>query len=148
MVTAKGKIEIHRPYCEQGKPSDPEAVKGSSDPFPGATFYVKSQMNNDKRKETVLKFTTDDRGNYEFKIKKGTYIVIHEDKTLPFEAYVKKQGTSTDKFLRYIGDEEALKIYQRLDFSIDLQENKEFNYKYKTRCFTGTNHLLKYTGPK
>jgi hypothetical protein len=147
-VTVKGKIEIHRPYCGQGKPSDPEAAKGSSEPFPLATFYVKAQMNNDKKKETVTKFKTDENGNYEFRIRKGTYVVIHEDKTLPFEEYVKKQGTSTDKFLQYIGDDEARKLYQRLDFSLDLQENKEFNYKYKTRCFSGTMHLLRYTGPK
>ena len=147
MVTVKGKIEIHRPYCGKGTPSEAEA-NGSSEPFPMATFYVKSQMNNDKKQETVTTFKTDAHGNYEFRIKKGTYVVIHEDKTLPFGEYVKKQGTATDKFLQYIGDDEARKIYQRLDFSLDLQENKEFNYKYKTRCFTGTNHLLRYTGPK
>ncbi len=147
-VTVSGKIEIHRPYCEQGKPSDAEAAKGSSEPFPLATFYVKSQMNNDTKQETVVKFTTDAEGHYSFKIKKGTYVVIHEDKTLPFDEYVKKQGTSTDKFLQYIGDDEARKIYQRLDFSLDLQSDKTFDYKYKTRCFAGTKHLLIYTGPK
>lgn len=146
IVVVKGKIEIHKPYCG-GKFPTKEESKGFLEPYSNATFYVKKKMNNDPKLETVLTFKTDENGNYEFKIKKGSYIVIHEDKTLSFEDYVKKYNQKTNQFLEYIGDIPAKEVYQQADFSIDIQESKEFNYAYKTRCFVGLNPIMEYIGP-
>lgn len=146
-VVVNGKIEIHKPYCGGAKPT-PEMAQGTKEPYGNATFYVKTQMNNDKKTQTVLKFKTDKEGNYKFKIKKGTYIVIHEDKVLSFEQYKEKYGKSSDQYLEYIGDQNAKEQYEHLDFSIDIQSKKEYYYAFKTRCFSGLNPLLRYIGPK
>ncbi|MFN5417470.1 MAG: hypothetical protein ACK5B9_10465 [Flavobacteriia bacterium] len=142
-----GKIEIHKPYCGGAKPT-PEIAKGEFEPYANATFYVKTQMNNDKKLETVLKFKTDSKGNYKFKIKKGTYVVVHEDKMLSFEQYKEKYSKPVDQLLEYVGDKEAKEHYERLDFSIDVQGKKDFSYTYQTKCFCGMNPLMKYIGPK
>ncbi len=145
-VVVKGIIEIHKPYCGGAKPTE-EMSKGTKEAYSNATFYVKSAMNNDSKKETVLTFTTDEKGNYSIKLKKGSYFVIHEDKVLSFEKYVEKNKQTNNKFLEYIGDKDAKKEYEHVDFLLNIQENKEFNYAYKTKCFSGLNMLLKYVGP-
>lgn len=144
--TVSGKIQIHKPYCNEAKPTE-EQAKGTDEPYANATFYVKNVMNNDKKLETVLQFKTDSEGNYSFKIKKGKYMVIHEDKTLSLEEYIAKYNKTTDKFLTYIGDKEAKATFEHVDFSLDIEADKAFNYAYKTRCFSGLNPLLRYSGP-
>jgi hypothetical protein len=145
-INVKGKIEIHKPYCGGAKP-DEEMLKGVYEPYSNSVFYLKKVMNNDKNLETVLTFTTDENGFFEFKTEKGYYVVIQEDKTLIFEKYVEKYGKSTNKFFQYIGDELARKEYERFDFEMEVSQKKEFNQVYKTRCFVGLNPLLRYDGP-
>lgn len=142
-----GKIEINKPYCGGAKPSE-EMAKGTTEAYKNATFYVKTQMNNDKKLETVLKFTTDSKGNFKFKIKKGTYIVVHEDKLLTLEQFKAKYNKPTDQFQEYIGDKDAKNSFEKLDFTLDVQAKKEFSYVYKAKCFVGLNPLLRYIGPK
>jgi hypothetical protein len=145
-ITVKGKIEIHKPYCGGAKP-DEEMLKGVYEPYSNSVFYLKKSMNNDKNLETILTFSTDENGFFEFIIEKGYYVVIHEDKTFSFERYVEKYDKSTNKYFEYIGDELARKEYESFDFEMDISENKEYNQVYKTRCFVGLNPLVRYNGP-
>jgi hypothetical protein len=145
-ITVKGKIDIHKPLCGGMKPNE-EMSNGFFEPYSNATFYVKTKMNNDKNLETILTFNTDESGFYEFNIKQGVYVVIHEDKTLSLEKYIEKYSQTTTPFLEYIGDDLAKEAYEKHDFSLTVTERKEFNHTYKSQCFVGLNPLLKYNGP-
>lgn len=145
-LTIRGKIEVHKPYCGGAKPT-PEMEKGFLEAYANAKFYVKTSMNNEKNKETILTFTTTESGTYNIKLKKGTYLIIPEDKTMSFEDYKNKYSQPSDKFLQYIGDEAARKIYETADFTLTVEKEGEHNFIHKTKCFAGMNPLVKYVGP-
>jgi hypothetical protein len=142
-----GKIEVHKPYCGGARPN-PDQLKGYFEAYPNTTFYIKKSMNNDPKLETVAQFTTDENGAFSIEIPAGNYIGIHADKVLSFDDYVEKLGKTTDKFFEYIGEKDAKFQHQHIDFILDVQADKTFNYAYKSKCFTGLNPLIKYTGPK
>lgn len=77
-----GKVQIHQPYCGGAKPS-PEVAKGTYSPYKSATFLIKTSMSNDE-KNIVAKITTDEKGEFKANLKPGSYVVIHQDKTLSF----------------------------------------------------------------
>lgn len=143
----KGKIEIHKPYCGGAKPNE-EQLKGYFEPYSNSTFIIKKQMNNDKELETISSFSTNENGEFELKIPKGKYIVIHEDKVLSFDQYIQKLSKTTDKFLKYIGDKDAKMQFESIDFFLEVEGDKTFQYAFKSRCFSGINPLLRYDGPK
>lgn len=146
LVEITGKVEIHTPYCGGAKPT-PEVEKGTLSPYANQLFYVKTVMNNDKGKLTVTTFKTDENGLFSFKVKKGNYVILHEDKVLTFDAYKGKFSTTTERFLKYVGDEAAKQIYESADFALEANESKLMNFKYQSRCFSLMNPLLKYVGP-
>lgn len=138
-----GKVSIHQPYCGGAKPT-PEVSKGTYSPYKNATFFIKTKMSNDD-KNVVSKITTDDKGEFKTKLNPGTYIVIHEDKALSFEEYVKKYNTpSTNQ--AYIGEKDAKTQYEAPDMELVVEENKAIEITYHAKCFVGINRLLKYTG--
>ncbi|MBI2257293.1 MAG: hypothetical protein HYU67_00155 [Flavobacteriia bacterium] len=141
-----GQIFIHKPYCGGAKPT-PEISAGFDRPFSNSKFFIKSEMNNDPKKNTLTKIKTDEEGRFEVNLPNGKYFLIHENKTLDFEKfkefYTKKGITNTE----YIGDKDAKIVYSQADFEIQISENEIIKIIYREKCFVGLNPLLKYIGP-
>lgn len=142
----EGFIQIHKPYCGGAKPT-PEMSKGTFEPYANATFYLKSSMNNSKREQTVAIIRTDEKGKFRSKIPVGNYLLIHSDKVLSFNEFLKKHNKPQTN-LEYIGEEEAKKNYLRADHEVQVTEAGIQTITYQSKCFTGLNPCLKYTGPK
>lgn len=141
-------IQIHKPYCGGAKPTD-VIGKGTTEPYANETFYLKSAMSNSKRDFTIKVLKTDDQGQVKFKAAPGKYVLIHIDKTMSFENYLKKFNTPDEaKFLTYVGDEAAKAQFSKADFEITLEAGKAISISYQSACFSGLNPCLKYTGPK
>ena len=140
-----GTVKVHKPYCGGARPS-PEMEKGTYMPFKNTSFIVKTSMANDPKTNTVATFITDENGEFKINLKPGKYVVIHEDKALPFDKYVLKYNKPTT-YMQYVGDKEAKNIYEMYDCQFIVEENKAVEVILKSKCFVGTNFCLKYTGP-
>jgi hypothetical protein len=140
-----GKIVIHKPYCGGAKPTY-EASLGTTVPYANAMFYVKTVMNNDIKKATVAKIITDASGEFKVKLKPGTYILIHEYKTLSLSEFTNKYNKPVH-FQEFVGEKEAKMEFERPDAEFTLNENNSIEITYNSKCFVGLNPLLKYTGP-
>jgi hypothetical protein len=141
--THSGVVIIHQPYCGGARPT-PEIAKGTTSPYKNATFLIKTKMSNDD-KHLVEKIKTDEIGAFKTNLKSGNYIVIHEDKTLSFEDYVKKYNTPSNN-QSYVGDKDAKIQYEAPDIELVVVENQKIELIYNAVCFIGINRLLKYTG--
>jgi hypothetical protein len=140
-----GKIVIHKPYCGGAKPTY-EASLGSTSPYANAMFYIKTSMNNDKKSATIAKIITDENGSFKVKLKAGSYVLIHEYKTLSLSEFTAKYNKPVN-FQEFVGEKEAKMEYEKADVEFVVSENNFLEIIYKSKCFVGLNPLLKYTGP-
>lgn len=142
-VTVTGIVYTHRPYCGGASPP-PHLAKGTS--TPRANFELHLVKKGDTLRKSLLCFKTDENGNFEIKIDKGSYWIFSNNKMVSFDEFYKNNSqpvsNSVNMFLSCYKD-----WYNAPDFILDAKENSFVEITFYSSCFTGTNPCLQYTGP-
>jgi hypothetical protein len=145
-VAVKGTIQTHQPYCGGAKPTE-EMMKGTTTLSANQTFYLKPGISHVKKEPVFMTFKTDENGQFNISVPMGDYVVLSQDKIDSYEAYLKKYKV-TSTYVEYLGDECSKRNYEAADFILRVQSDTTVVYTYKSRCQTGTNPCLRYTGPQ
>jgi hypothetical protein len=137
----EGKIILHKPYCGGARPNATIA-KGFDIPFKNQTFYV---LKDSLKRKIIIKFTTDKNGNFNLRLRKGTYFIFYSSKMKDFDTfyqeYSKKANTKASAKSCF------KKWYNSPDYVLQVQKNDKIKIILQARCFVGLNPCLTYTGP-
>jgi hypothetical protein len=145
-LEVKGTIQTHQPYCGGAKPSE-EMMKGTTTFSANQTFYLKPGLSHVKETPVFMSFQTDENGQFEIKIPAGDYVVLSQDKIDSFETYLKKYKV-TSTYVEYLGEDCSKRNYDAADFILRVKSDTTVVYTYKSKCHTGTNPCVRYTGPQ
>ena len=143
-ITITGEVKIHYPYCGGAAPT-PEMAKGTDSPMKNAKFYIVKM--EDISKKSILSFTTDEAGKFLFKIEKGNYFILSEDKVLSFDEFYNKKSVKESQFMKNRGIQCYKKWYNTPDYKLDTEKNTNIKIIFKSNCDVGMNPCLNYNGP-
>lgn len=141
----KGKIINHHPYCGGAYPSEEMAKGYNSYPTNFKMFVCEK---DDSTKKILLKFTSNETGDFEFSLPKGKYNFYEIDKALSFKKFVAKSEIKENSNYKNTGIKCLKKWYKTADFTIDLYSDTTVNIIFYHRCFVkGNNPCIQYLGP-
>ncbi len=140
-----GTVQIHKRYCGGAAPS-PEQQRGYFKAMPAAEFFIQKGEANAPGQPTVGQFTTDEEGHFEVQLAPGTYSVLQADKALSLEKFKAKKAAQGANY-ENASDQCFQDWYNKADFVLVVNRDTTVELNYRSRCFTGTNPCLMYTGP-
>ena len=134
------------PYCGGAAPSE-EMMRQSTTPkaYPNKKFYVRKGNVNSTLMDTILSFTSDLDGNFNFKLAPGIYSIIQSSqlKELDWKNYKSNQYT--------VVDEKCLQAWWAKPYYLLEVKDKDIsdlNFIFRHRCFVpGDIPCINYIGP-
>ena len=140
-------VEVYHPYCGGAKPT-PEVARGVKTPFKGEKVAV-YRMNDDLKSSRFNKWIQlDSTGNWNGKLKMGSYNIFRADKMLSVEEIEKKYRKPDNEMYAFVGLEILTAWKATPDFTVEVKENSEVKIELTEKCFVGLNPCMKYIGPK
>jgi len=144
-VKVKGTIEVEQPVCGEA------AVKAGNQkgkaPIANATYYIKDGGTNDPAVIANKQFITDENGAFTIHLKPGTYAVLHPDKMMSYADFKLKHFPQSNYF-KERDDDCFRRWYTSPDFLLMVENDTTVTFLVKSRCYTGGNPCVDYTGPK
>ncbi|MFY7669274.1 MAG: hypothetical protein ACOVQG_11040 [Crocinitomicaceae bacterium] len=140
-------MEVYKPYCGGAKPT-PEIAKGIRTPFSNekVAFF---KMSNDLKSFDFEKWIQlDSLGNWNGKLKQGTYIVFRSDKMLTIEEIEKKFRKPDSELYAFVGIKQLETWKATADFTFEVKDETNVSITLSEKCFVGLNPCMEYIGPK
>ena len=140
-------MEVYKPYCGGAKPT-PEIAKGIRTPFSNekVAFF---KMSNDLKSFDFEKWIQlDSLGNWNGKLKQGTYIVFRSDKMLTIEEIEKKFRKPDTEMYAFVGIKQLESWKATADFTFEVKDETNVSITLSEKCFVGLNPCMEYIGPK
>ena len=144
-VKVRGAIAVETPVCSEAALKAGEG-KGSQ-PIANLTYYIKNGESNDPAVIANKLFTTDENGEFSISLEPGTYAVLHADKLMSYPDF-KLKHLPQSTYFKARDNECYQRWYNSPDFLITVQNDTTMQLLVKSRCYTGGNPCLEYTGPK
>ena len=138
---------VYKPYCGGAKPT-PEIAKGIRTPFSNekVAFF---KMSNDLKSFDFEKWIQlDSLGNWNGKLKQGTYIVFRSDKMLTIEEIEKKFRKPDTEMYAFVGIKQLESWKATADFTFEVKDETNVSITLSEKCFVGLNPCMEYIGPK
>lgn len=145
LYEVSGKLLITSEYCGGARPTEEmEAEFARPKPYQGKTLYVRKGRDNDPRKKTVLKVTSNENGEFNFWLAPGKYILIQEEQ-------VNCLDTAMFKGEYLSADPACLKAWWQKPLAIlEVRKNKieGLEFFFHRACFVSTDiPCVRYNGP-
>ena len=140
-------MEVYKPYCGGAKPT-PEIAKGIRTPFSNEKVAVFKMSDDLKSFEMEKWIQLDSLGNWNGKLKQGTYIVFRSDKMLTIEEIEKKFRKPDSELYAFVGIKQLETWKATADFSFEVKDETNVSITLSEKCFVGLNPCMEYIGPK
>jgi len=137
-------FQSHRPYCGGAAPTK-EQENGFTEPIANQVFYL-YKGERPQSVTNMVKVTTNDQGKFSIDLEEGTYSIIHGDKALQLNEFIKKKKIDGSHY-EYSDDSCFEKWRTTPDFTINLAQAADETVVISESCFTGNNPCMQYTGP-
>ena len=144
-VKVKGTIAVEQPVC--GEMPVKSGQHKSQGPVASVTYYIKEGATNDPAVIARQQFTTDENGAFAVTLRPGTYAVLHADKLMSYADFKLKHFPRTNYF-REKDDDCFARWYSSPDFLLTVSSDTTVTWLVKSRCYTGGNPCVEYTGSK
>ena len=145
LTSCKGTLDlsahVHVPYCGGAKPT-PEMEKGRLDPMD--TVFVTKSL---RKKQKTIQVPLDINGCAHIKLRKGNYSLFHKHKLLTIKEFNKLYRPENNKWYTYKGDSCLYKYLSNPDAVFEVSKQKIIKVVVKSRCYTGINPCIDYSGP-
>jgi hypothetical protein len=129
-----------------GAPPPRGGFPNQFNPLGEQIFYIKSGTTIDHNWQEAIKLSTDENGLDTLQLNAGSYILVHEDKLLSFDAFREKKRNKSTYFEESSTDCFTL-WHNTPDFIFNVSADTNLVITLKQKCFVGSNPCLKYTGP-
>ena len=139
-------IQTHTPYCGGAYPT-PEMAKGSYTPQSGQRYVLLKGSTYSSSSTIIQTIQLDGQGAVNMALPAGDYSLVHPDKQLTFNAFLKKYQPANANEKNSQGKECYEKWYTSPDFTFHVSSDTTLQFTQRSSCFTGTNPCLIYTGP-
>lgn len=139
-------IQTHTPYCGGAYPT-PEMAKGSYTPQSGQRYVLLKGSTYSSSSTIIQTIQLDGQGGVNMALPIGDYLLVHPDKQLTFNAFLKKYEPANANVKNSLGKECYEKWYASPDFTFHVSSDTTLQFTQRSSCFTGTNPCLIYTGP-
>lgn len=139
-------IQTHTPYCGGAYPT-PDLVNGSYTPQSGQRYVLLNGTAYSSSSSIIQTIQLDDQGAVNLSLPVGDYLLVHPDKQLTFDAFLKKYQPENANSTNSQGKECYEKWYATPDFTFRVASDTTLQFTQRSSCFTGTNPCLIYTGP-
>jgi hypothetical protein len=140
-------MEVYKPYCGGAKPT-PEIAKGIRTPFSNEKVAFFKMSNNLKSFDFEKWIQLDSLGNWNGKLKQGTYIVFRSDKMLTIEEIEKKFRKPDTEMYAFVGIKQLESWKATADFTFEVKDETNVSITLSEKCFVGLNPCMEYIGPK
>ena len=140
-------MEVYKPYCGGAKPT-PEIAKGIRTPFSNEKVAVFKMSNDLKSFDFEKWIQLDSLGNWNGKLKQGTYIVFRSDKMLTIEEIEKKFRKPDSELYAFVGIKQLETWKATADFNFEVKDKTNVTITLSEKCFVGLNPCMEYIGPK
>jgi hypothetical protein len=87
-------------------------------------------------------------GNWNGKLKQGTYIVFRSDKMLTIEEIEKKFRKPDSELYAFVGIKQLETWKATADFNFEVKDKTNVTITLSEKCFVGLNPCMEYIGPK
>ena len=132
---------VHIPYCGGAKPTH-EMERGRLDPMD--TVFVTKSL---RKKQKTIQVPLDINGCAQIKLRKGNYSLFHKHKLLSVKEFNKLYRPENNKWYTYKGDSCLYKYMSNPDAVFGVSKQKKIKVIVKSRCYTGINPCIDYSGP-
>ena len=139
-------VQTHTPYCGGAYPT-PEMAKGSYGPQSNQKYLLIKGSSYSSNADVYQSIQLDGQGAAQLSLPVGDYLLVHPDKKLSYDAFLKKHQPSHPNEKNSRGDACFEKWYNSPDFIFHVASDTTFSFTQSASCFTGTNPCLIYTGP-
>ena len=140
-------MEVYKPFCGGAKPT-PEIAKGIRTPFSNEKVAFFKMSNNLKSFDFEKWIQLDSLGNWNGKLKQGTYIVFRSDKMLTIEEIEKKFRKPDTEMYAFVGIKQLESWKATADFTFEVKDETNVSITLSEKCFVGLNPCMEYIGPK
>ncbi len=146
MYTVELHGTVHHPYCGGAKP-DPDVAKGYYESMKLEKFKLYSGSEFKQSNQPIKEVSLDQSGNITLILAPGDYHLVHVDKLLSVDDFMKKNGPYND--VHYVVKDKA--CYENWmstpDLVFTLKADTIIEMRKKAKCWVGTNPCLEYVGP-
>ena len=140
-------MEVYKPYCGGAKPT-PEMAKGIRTPFSNEKVAV-FKMSDDLKSFGFEKWILlDSLGNWNGKLKTGSYQVFRGDKMLSIEEIQQKFRKPDNEMYAFVGIKQLESWKAIADFTFEVKDETNVSITLSEKCFVGLNPCMEYIGPK
>lgn len=139
-------IQTHTPYCGGAYPT-PEMAKGSYTPQSGQRYVLLKGTAYSSSSTIIQAIQLNEQGAVNLALPAGDYLLVHPDKQLTFDAFLKKYQPANANSTNSQGKECYEKWYTSPDFTFHVSSDTTLQFTQRSSCYTGTNPCLIYTGP-
>lgn len=138
---------VHKPYCGGAKPN-PDVAAGYYESMKYEKFKLIKGDTIDPKMPPLRDVDLDEGGNVNLQLEPGTYLLVHADKYLSLEEFIKKNQPVEEKLYSVKSDECFEDWKKEIDFLFTVVNDTTIEFRKKARCWTETNPCIEYTGPK
>lgn len=137
---------VHHPYCGGAKP-DPDVAKGYYESMKLEKFKLYSGSQFNASNQPLKEVTLDEAGNTTMILGPGDYYLLHTDKLLSTEEFMKKNGPFNDQHY-VVKDKSCYEDWMKTpDLVFTVKGDTILEMRKKAKCWVGTNPCLEYVGP-
>jgi len=137
-------------YCGGARPTDAILLEITSPkPSPNATFYVRKGKFNDVGEEVFWTFSTDENGNFSFKLPPGDYVILEKNRvdSLYYKQVLKTYSKESDSYSAV--DTSCLNNWLKgslAQITITDKDLENINWNIHKACWTDA-PCIHYKGP-
>jgi hypothetical protein len=137
---------VHHPYCGGAKP-DPDVAKGYYESMKLEKFNLYSGKEIKRSNQPVKEVKLDEGGNVTLILAPGDYYLLHVDKLLSTDEFMKKNGPFNNQ--HYVVKDKSCYEYwmSSPDLVFTVNADTVIEMRKKAKCWVGTNPCLEYIGP-
>lgn len=137
---------VHHPYCGGAKP-DPDVAKGYYESMKLEKFNLYNGSVFNRSNQPVKVVSLDEAGNVTMILAPGEYHLVHTDKLLSLEEFMKKNGPYND--VHYVvKDKSCFENWMSTpDLVFSVKADTVIEMRKKAKCWVGTNPCMEYVGP-
>lgn len=150
MFSVFGNVTYSQSYCGGARPTDEVLMEITSPkPMVNSTFYVRQGKENNPELEIFFTFKTDDKGNFNFTLPPGDYVIIEQNRTDSsyYHSVLKTYGKETNS--NSAADTTCMKKWLAgclAQFTVADSDLKNINWDMHTSCFINA-PCVHYKGP-
>lgn len=137
---------VHHPYCGGAKPS-PDVAAGYYESMKFEKFKILKGSEFKEGLQPHQEITLDESGNINLLLEPGKYMMVHSDKFLPLDEFMKKNGLIEEKNYELKGNDCFITWKNTVDLYFTVENDTIIELRQHARCWIGTNPCMKYVGP-